>query len=159
MKIRIICTGGTIDSYYDVDVCGAVCLDSTILPEFLESHVAMDMENVVFDELCMKDSREINDDDRSKMVEIIENSSESAFIITHGTFTLAETARYIQKNLKRKDVKVTLTGSLIPLKGFAPTDAGFNLGASLVNSYINKNGVYVCIKGDIYDPNDEIDLH
>ena len=157
--MKIICTGGTIDSYYDVNDCTAICFENTVIPEYLEKTVRMDMKNVSVEQVCMKDSRAINDEDRAEVVRIIEESEDTEFVVTHGTYTLFQTARYLEEHLKRTDVTVTMTGSLIPLSGFAPTDAGFNLAGAMINSQYNKNGVYVYIKGQICKPGDELTLH
>lgn len=158
--LKFIITGGTIDSYYDTDTCTAVVYEKSVIPEYLEKIVVMDMSTISFSQICMKDSRQINDDDRKQMLKVIEESDESKFIITHGTFTMFETARYIDKNLKRTDVTVTIIGALIPLLGFAPTDAGVSLGGAISNSlYCPDKGVYVYIKGKRYKSDEEVILH
>lgn len=157
--MEFIYTGGTIDSYYDTDLCTPIPHEDTIIDQYLKSTVNMNIEDIKFTKICMKDSRQINDLDREEMVKAIENSEENKFVITHGTYTLFETALYIQRHLKRIDVTVTLTGSLIPLTGFSPTDAGFNIAGSMMNSELNENGVYVFIKGQVWTPGHEVFLH
>jgi len=157
--LKFIFTGGTIDSYYDTDKCTPVPHKQSVIKEFLDSTVMLDTKNISFNQVCMKDSRDIIDSDRDEIVKLIETSSETKFVIFHGTFTMFETARYIQKNLKRKNITVTVTGALIPLKGFTPTDAGFNIGAAMTNSLLNKEGVYVFINGNVYLHNQEVILH
>lgn len=145
-----ILTGGTIDSYYDTDKCTAIPFSDSIIEDYLEKTVQRNCQNDKFVQICMKDSRDIDQNDREKICDLIDNSSEKNFVITHGTYTLFDTAVFIEKNIKRKDVVITLTGSLIPLSGFAPTDAPFNLAYAIANSELNHPGIYVSIKGKIY---------
>ncbi len=159
MNVKFICTGGTIDSYYNTDECTALPLEKSSIPEFLKKVIKIDMNKLSFIELYMKDSREINNIDRDNIIDIIEKSDEKCYVITHGTFTLFETAKYIEQKLKRKDAIITLTGALIPLTGFSPNDAGFNLGMAILNSRINKAGVYVSINGNIFNADSDIKLH
>ena len=55
-------------------------------------------------------------------------------IVTHGTDTIIETARYLQTQLQEHTAKfdkhVILTGSFLPEK-FKDSDADFNLGMSI----------------------------
>lgn len=157
--ITIIMTGGTIDSFYDPDSCTVIPYGKSIIPAYIKDTVAMDNINIEYKQICMKDSRGIDEHDRKQMVEAIEQSNNSSFVITHGTYTMFETAQYIKKHLTKKNVTVTITGSLIPLLGFSPTDAGFGLAIAISNSMQANNGVYVAIKGAIYDADNNITLH
>ena len=73
-------------------------------------------------------------------------------IITHGTYTMPDTARYLKANLKRKDQKIVITGSMVPLKGFDFTDAPFNLGYAIATVQIIDNEVYLCMNGTTFIP-------
>jgi hypothetical protein len=44
---------------------------------------------------------------------------------------------------------------MIPLEGFSPTDASFNLGFAIAESQNLTNGIYVCMNGKMFLP-DEI---
>lgn len=107
----------------------------------------------------MKDSREIDQSDREKICDLINNSSKKKFVITQGTYKLFDTGKFLDENIKRSDVVVTLTGSLIPLSGFAPTDAPYNLAYAIANSEFNHPGIYVSIKGKVYPAKEKIVLH
>lgn len=157
--MKFIITGGTIDSFYDTDSCTAVPYEKSVIEDYLRKTVCADLSDVTFEQVCMKDSRAVNDADRDEVCRIINESEDTEFVVTHGTYTLFETAQYIEKHLKRENVKVTVTGALIPLLGFAPTDAGFNLGASMANSRFNASGVWVFIKGRAVRASDALTLH
>lgn len=154
-----ILTGGTIDSYYDTDKCTAIPFNGSIIKNYLEKTVQRDCHKDKFVQICMKDSREIDQSDRDKICDLINNSSKKKFVITHGTYTLFDTAKFLNENIKRSDVVVTLTGSLIPLSGFAPTDAPYNLAYAIANSEFNHPGIYVSIKGKVYPAKEKIVLH
>ena len=157
--MKFICTGGTIDSAYDVDICTAVPMDQTFIPTYLKKYIKHDLENVSFEQICMKDSRLITEEDLDKVIDIITNSKEDKFVVTIGTYKLFTAAQYVKQNLSRKDCVVSFTGAMYPLFNFAHTDAGYNIGAAITNSTLNKNGVYVIIAGKICDPSQKFALH
>ena len=104
----------------------------------------------------MKDSRSINDTDLKNVLKVIEKSSAKYIIITHGTYTMPDTARFLETKLNRKDQVIILTGSMIPLTGFSPSDAPFNLGYSLASVKVLNPGIYVCMNGQIFSPKEVI---
>jgi len=138
-KIHLILTGGTIDSYYESTKDTAVPHKHSVLPEYIKSLNLYD--EFEFTEICMKDSREITSSDIKKIFKTIEKSPYKRIIITHGTYTMPDTARYLEANLKKKDKVIIFTGSMIPLTGFAPSDAPFNLGFSISQSHMLPNGI------------------
>ncbi len=159
-KTTFIFTGGTIDSYYDVDKCTPVPHPASIIPSYIEQRLFLDQDiHFEYIQLCSKDSRDISDIDRSGIVRLLEKSQSNRYIITHGTCTLFETARFIQKHLSPVDKKIILTGSMIPLEGYYHSDGHFNLGFALGLIEEVKAGVWVCIKGKCYSPNDNVELH
>ncbi len=89
-KIQIIITGGTIDSKTK-GLERDVLLENSAVPEYLRG--LSPHQDFIFSELLMKDSRDITGADRSKILETIESSECNKIIITHGTFTLVETAK------------------------------------------------------------------
>lgn len=153
-SIHIILTGGTIDSYYEITKDTVVPNRETVIPGFLESLKSYNL-TIEFTTICMKDSREINDEDRKKIVKTIEESKQNKILITHGTYTMPDTARYIKANLKRNDQAIILTGSMIPLIGFCPSDAPYNLGYSIAKLQDLDKGIYVCMNSHVFSP-DEI---
>ncbi len=144
-KIHIIMTGGTIDSHWDGKIDTVVPNEHSVVPEFLKGLKLY--TNFEFTEVCMKDSRSLLPEDLGKIVETIDKSPENKFIITHGTYTMPDTARFIQANLKSKDKTVILTGSMMPLKGFDSSDAQFSLGFAIAQVQELKPGVYVSMNG------------
>lgn len=153
-KIEVIITGGTIDSFYDGTKDTVVPLEKSIIPNFIESLKLED--SFSFSRVCMKDSRSITDKDLKRIIQIVNKTNSKKIIITHGTYTMPDTARFLEANLKRKDQIVILTGSMIPLVGFSPSDAPFNLGCSLTFLKTLSPGIYVCMNGQIFNPKEVI---
>lgn len=84
----------------------------------------------------------------------IQASSYKNIIVTHGTFTIRQTALYLDKYLSTQtdDRKIILTGAMVPIAGFAVSDAGFNLGYSIASFGNIKPGVYICMNAGIFKP-------
>lgn len=151
-EIQIIITGGTIDSYFDSIKDAVTPLKKSVLPDFLKSLQTED--KFFFHEVCMKDSRSLSGTDLKNILKSIEKLNSKRIIITHGTYTMPDTARFLSANLKDKDKDkvIILTGSMIPLTGFSPSDAPFNLGYSVASVKTLKPGIYVCMNGQIFNP-------
>lgn len=146
-QVHLIATGGTIDSYYDTDQCTPVCLTASCLLDRLREDANIASDFITFEQLMMKDSRDVSDADRDQMVEAILASQSQAIVMTHGSFTLFETARYLEERLKDSKATVVITGALRPITGFSNSDGLFNLGCAIVAAQMADNGVHVCIEG------------
>jgi len=148
--VEVIITGGTIDSYYDSVKDAVTPLKKSALPAFIESLKLED--KIIFKIICLKDSRSLTPADIKKVLQTINQSKAKQIIVTHGTYTMPDTARFLEANLKRKDKTIILTGAMIPLTGFSPSDAPFNLGYSLASVKTLEPGLYVCMNGQIFTP-------
>jgi L-asparaginase len=127
-----------------------------ITGETIDSHFNMIYGNVKFTVVCIKDNRKLNMSDLKKIMKTIEESPHKRIIVTHGTFTMPDTARFLKANLKRKDQIVILTGSMIPLTGFNPTDAPFNIGYFMAKVTDLPAGVYLCMNGRTFKPDEVV---
>lgn len=144
-KIHVILTGGRIDSVWNSRVDEVVLSDHSVIPNFLKSiGVKVDLE---FTEISMKDSRELTYIDREKIREAIDGSDTTKILITHGTHTLPDTVQYLQEKLEKKNKTIVFTGSATPLKDFALTDAGFNLGYAMAKVQELPVGIFYCSAG------------
>ncbi len=150
--VHIVKMGGTIEFFdpaYDAINKKLMKLDSSIESYFhnlIKPHFNFSTESVI-----EKDSRDINDEDRKKLVKAINASPHENIIVTHGTFTMRDTAQFLDQEFSGGGLKkIIVTGSMIPLTGFAASDAGFNLGF-VVASFANiKPGVYLSMNGGIF---------
>lgn len=153
-KIHIITTGGTIDSVWSGAQDTVVVSEHSVLPEYFENlqRNLKFYEKIIFTEVCMKDSREIREGDRKNILKVIEESPADKIIVTHGTYTMPETAKYLNNHLKREGQTIVLTGAMTPVKGFDFSDGPFNLGYALAQVQILKPGVYVCMNARVFTP-------
>ena len=143
--IHIITTGGTIEGLdYETEENQTKENKISIEDFFRSANVSFSysIENVLD-----KDSRFITDEDRKLLVDKIKATSAEKIILTHGTFTMEDTAKYIGKlNLKKT---IVLVGSFV-LGTSNETDAPFNLGYAICSVQFLKPDVYVAMNGTIF---------
>lgn len=71
---------------------------------------------------------------------------------------MPDTARYIKANSKKKDAIIILTGSMIPLEGFSPSDAPFNLGFAYGKFDQLNPGIYIAMNGRMFSSDECVKL-
>ncbi|WP_242395833.1 asparaginase [Anaeromyxobacter oryzisoli] len=147
--IRVFVTGGTFDKEYD-ELNGRLYFKDSHLPEMLR--LARSRLEVSVRTLMMIDSLEMTDADRRLIVEACRTCAEGRIVITHGTDTMADTARALHAAGVGKTV--VLTGAMIPY-AFGSSDGLFNLGSALSFAQVLPAGVYVAMNGRIY-PGDHV---
>ena len=144
MRIKIIITGGTFDKEYD-ELKGQLFFKDTHLPEMLRlGRCIVDLD---IKTLLMMDSLEMTDDHRQVISAYCKKIKEKHIVITHGTDTMTETARYLSKQSIQKTI--VLTGAMVPYK-FGSSDGLFNLGSALAFVQILSPGVYVAMNGKYF---------
>jgi L-asparaginase len=147
-KIHLIVTGGTIDSHWDGKKDTAVPNSRSVIFDYLQSlKLYTEIEKT---ELFLKDSREITEADRGKILEAVNSSSCNKILITHGTYTMPETAKYLHAKLEKNNKVVVLTGSMTPMYGFTDSDGPFNLGFALAKFETLSEGVYLIMNGQVF---------
>lgn len=156
LSTHVVITGGTIDSHYDGTKDTAVTNKESVLPAYFSSLRLYD--KVTFQVVCMKDSRALGSKDRNAVLKAIQKTQAKHVLITHGTYTMPDTARYLKKHLGDHDKVILLTGSMIPLIGFSPSDAGFNLGFAFAKLHDLPVGIYVAMNGKIFTPEEVVKL-
>ena len=144
MHIRFITTGGTIDKVY-FDGLSQFEIGESMVQHVLSEGLVQFEYDVV--SLMQKDSLEMDDEDRQKLRDYIENDDVSHYIITHGTDTMAETASALGDLDGRT---IVLTGSLSPAR-FKTTDAVFNVGMAVAAVQVARPGVYIAMSGQVFD--------
>jgi L-asparaginase len=145
MSIRIFVTGGTFDKEYN-ELNGELFFKETHLLEMLK--LGRCKLNFDVRTLMMIDSTTMTDSDRQIIRHNVNNSKEDRILITHGTDTMAETAKVLAQGVK--DKTVVLTGAMIPYR-FGSSDGLFNLGAALAFVQILPPGVYVSMNGKYFN--------
>ena len=147
MKIRLLVTGGTFDKEYN-ELDGTLFFKDTHVSEMLgrgRCHLDLDVRT-----LMMIDSLEMTDADRERILESCLAPGCDRMVVTHGTDTMADTARYLGERVK--DRTVVLTGAMVPYT-FGSSDGLFNLGSALAFSQSLPPGVYVAMNGRCFDWN------
>lgn len=147
MTIRIFVTGGTFDKEYN-EITGQLYFQDSHLPEMLK--LGRNLVHVDIRTLMMIDSLEMTELDRELIAEHCADAKEDRIIITHGTDTMAETARMLSQKIKNKTI--VLTGAMIPYK-FGSSDGLFNLGSAMAFVQTLAQGVYVAMNGRYFDAN------
>ena len=141
MAIRILITGGTFDKEYN-ELNGELFFKDSHLPEMLKlgrCKVEVDIRTVM-----MIDSLKMTDVDRELIIRQCETANEDKIVITHGTDTMADTAKLLASSIKNKTI--VLTGAMVPYK-FGSSDGLFNLGSALAFVQALPHGVYVVMNG------------
>ncbi|MDE2311899.1 MAG: asparaginase [Patescibacteria group bacterium] len=149
-KILFILTGGTIDSKTE-GLERDILLKQSAVPGFIESLDLNKNFEIEYAHACWKDSRDVNDEDRERIAEIIVAHGQNKVIITHGTFTLAQTGKFLKHRMPDTHATIVLTGSLIPLI-FENSDGPDNLKFALRQLGNLGPGVYVCMNQTVLDP-------
>ncbi len=150
--IHFLITGGTIDSHWDGKADTAVINEESVLPEYFKTLILY--AHIEATTICLKDSRNLNQDDIQRLLVAIEESPHKKIVVSHGTYTMQDTAKFLKHNLTRKDQTIILTGSMIPLSGFNPSDAPFNLGYAIAKVEDLAPGIYIAMNGRSFDPDE-----
>jgi len=144
MRIKIIITGGTFDKEYN-ELTGELFFKDTHLPEMLRlGRCILDVDVKTF---MMMDSLEMTDEHREQISTYCKKSKEKNIVITHGTDTMSDTAKYLSKHVANKTI--VLTGAMVPYK-FGSSDGLFNLGCALAFVQTLSPGVYVAMNGKYF---------
>lgn len=147
-RLCLIITGGTFDKEYD-EIGGRLFFKSSHVDEMLElGRCSVKVESQT---LMLIDSLDMTAADRKKILDACGKAKRDQIVITHGTDTMAETARYLGAAMATKASKIAektivLTGAMVPYK-FGSSDGLFNLGAALAFAQSLPAGVYVAMNG------------
>jgi L-asparaginase len=144
-KIRIIMTGGTFDKHYD-ELAGALTFKDSHLQEILEySRCTLSVELEVNQ---LKDSLDMGDEDRRRIVQSCRDCPEKRIVITHGTDTMTDTAELLAREIT--DKTIIITGAMIPY-AIRKSDALFNFGCALNAVQLTSPGVHIAMNGRIFE--------
>ena len=145
MQIRLLVTGGTFDKEYD-ELSGKLFFKDTHVHEMLRlARADLDLE---IRTLMMIDSLEMTDSDRDLILQNCLEPGRERVVVTHGTDTMPETARYLGERAAGRTI--VLTGAMIPYT-FGSSDGLFNLGCALAFVQVLPPGVYVAMNGRWFD--------
>ena len=138
----ILNSGGTFNKRYN-QLTGEleVPYDNYAIEKILDSaSIKYDLAGVVY-----KDSLEMNIDDRKMIANIILESSDSSFLVVHGTDTMHVSAEFLDTVFD--DRIIVLTGAMKPFE-IDTIEATLNLGIAIgFLKSATENGVYICMNG------------
>lgn len=145
MKIRVLVTGGTFDKEYN-ELSGELYFKDTHVREMLKlGRCDLDLDVRT---LMMIDSVHMTDTDRELILKSCSDAGEDRVVITHGTDTMPETARFLGERITGRTI--VLTGAMVPYT-FGSSDGLYNLGAALAFAQTLPPGVYVAMNGRAFD--------
>ncbi|GAA6149892.1 asparaginase domain-containing protein [Pseudooceanicola nitratireducens] len=148
--LRILVTGGTIDKVHDTRTEGLSFSPdgATHIPEMLRiGRCHFPAVQIVL----LKDSLYFDDADRKAIADAVANAKEEALVITHGTGTMGDTARYLADTLTgaAAEKTVVLTGAMRPFSLYT-SDGEFNLGGAITAAQILPAGVWGVMNGRVF---------
>ncbi len=149
--VQVFTTGGTIDKEY-FDAKSAYEIGEPQIEALLREAGVTFPFNV--EALMRKDSLDIAETDRQLIATRILESPATRVLVTHGTDTMADTARVVAAALEAagsNDTTVVFVGSLAPAR-FKATDAEFNVGFAAAAVQTLPPGAYVAMNGRVFDP-------
>lgn len=145
MKIKIFTVGGTIDKVYFDQKSEYQVGDPGVTQILREANITVDYE---WESLMRKDSLDLTEDDRRIIAEKIRSDKNERVLVTHGTDTMRETARFLQRIPEKT---IVLTGAMSPAR-FKESDAPFNIGFAMAAVQLLPSGVYLAMNGRIFTP-------
>lgn len=150
MQIRLFITGGTIDKSYNMQNGKLHFVDSHIPAMLAEGRCKADYE---LDKILLKDSLEITESDRLLIAQKCQQAEQSRIVITHGTDTMVDTARFLSGQID--DKTIVLTGAMIPYV-FNKSDSLFNLGSAFAAVQTLPSGVYITMNGRVFNAHEVV---
>jgi len=146
-RIHLIATGGTIEKIYSEQRGAVENVDSKI-ETYLGRLRLPDLE-IDTTRLMNKDSLEMTDADRARILEAVRARLDAPIVITHGTDTMVETGLYLKAALGEPRFPIVLTGAMTPL-GFESSDGLQNLTESLFAARVLSPGIYLVIHNQAF---------
>jgi len=143
-KVLIINTGGTFNKVYN-PITGK--LDIETKGESINAIAKAWLTNFELINIIGKDSLEITQEDRAKILKEVKVNTHQEIIIVHGTDTMDQTAHYLETAKLHK--KIILTGSMVPF-----SINSIEASANLASAYgflqgVQDSGVYIAMNGKI----------
>jgi len=143
-KILIISTGGTFNKVYN-PITGQLDIDKS--SNALKKIAQKWLSNFEIINIIGKDSLDMTDKDRNKLLKLIKDTDYQDIIIIHGTDTMDKTAQYL--NEAKLEKKIILTGAMTPFS-IDPIEATANLASAYgYQKSLKENGIYISMNGEI----------
>ncbi|MFA6489965.1 MAG: asparaginase domain-containing protein [Candidatus Micrarchaeia archaeon] len=148
MAVKILITGGTLDAFDYAREADAPGRKYSIVPRILrQARITCDYSTLA---LFLKDSKFITAKDRELIAKSCRNCKEKRILITHGSITMAATAKFLAK--KKTGKTIVLTGAITPFTK-RRSDSLFNIGFAFAAAQLLPQGVYVAMNGRVFAAN------
>ncbi len=150
-KVLVIYTGGTLGMVYDHKLGSLVPFDFKLIPENLPEIQRLNFEITILSMDQLIDSANVSPAYWQKLVAIIEKYYDrfGAFVILHGTDTMAYTASAMSFMIQNLHKPIIFTGAQLPI-GAARTDAKENFITALELATATKDGQSILNEVCIY---------
>ena len=130
--IEHLATGGTMDSIWSPEKDTAVPAQVSMAAEYFQFLARHGYPEIQSEVLMLKDSRDIEIEDKKLVARRVAESAVPRAIVTSGTYLMTDIGRRIQAHPTMRanhfDKGVAMVASLTPLEGFSMSDGGFGLG-------------------------------
>jgi L-asparaginase len=148
--ICVITTGGTIEKIF-CERTGKLGNIECKIKRYLDQ-LRLPHTDVEVLPLLSKDSLEITAEDRQLLLAAIRERLQQGcpIIVTHGTDTVLETARELERNLPDLCVPIIFTGAMIPL-GFEHSDGIQNLTESMLAAKLLPPGIHLVVHNTVFN--------
>lgn len=147
-KVTLITTGGTIEKTYD-EATGRLENRRSIVRRML-GRLRLDDVEVSIVELLSKDSLDMVDEDRQKIVGAVRAAMSTpgcaGVVILHGTDTLATTGELVCRDIANPSAPIVLTGAMRPFE-MEESDSLQNLTEAIFATGVLGGGVYCVAHG------------
>lgn len=151
--LHIVTVGGTVDKVYALS--GSLEVGAPAAYWLLAQGRAEITDGITT--VMSKDSLSLTDADRAEIARAIRAlPGDAGVVVTHGTDTMAATARYLENHGDLPEGQtVVLTGAIEPAV-MRDSDALFNLGSALMSAQLLGPGVYVTMNGRVFGAGDVV---
>jgi L-asparaginase len=140
-NLYILNTGGTFNKIYD-PIMGRLVVPRNDDAVQRAVEATMSGKKITIEGIVYKDSLDMEERDREEIADTILARDEKVAIVVHGTDTMNETASCIARRLGERDIRVILTGAMVPFS-IEPLEAVANLSVALSCGYRLERGVYI----------------
>lgn len=151
-RLTLITTGGTIEKTYD-ETTGELSNRQTLVRRMLDE-LRLEDTRISILELMSKDSLEMTDADRRRIVEATklalgeDEPDAQGVVILHGTDTLTETGERLIRDIPDPAAPIVLTGAMRPFE-MKKSDALQNLTEAIFATASLPPGVYCVAHGRV----------
>jgi L-asparaginase len=148
-SVLVLITGGTIDDFEYDDENSAPARKTSTIPDLIRRSGVQG--SVTTEVLMLKDSQFVTDTDRATILAALNASAATKVIITHGTKTMPDTAKFLGPSVSGKTV--VLTGCMVLPSNDDSADALAHITFAFDQVRLLPAGVYVAMQGKIFNWN------